>query len=127
MRFMLVAVNICHRSGDSIHPDYLSRIGVDLCFDELTRNYLNYTTNLRKLYLCQLQEPCFLKICLDIGAPLYGPLLQLTPLSLFYLVHATLISLKWTLLLYLFSLQFTWIILVAIISTSVFTQFEWAT
>jgi hypothetical protein len=31
-------------------PDYWSCLGVDLCFDEMSRTYLNLTTNLRKLY-----------------------------------------------------------------------------
>ena len=51
MRFQLWAMDLYHRAGDlMITPDYMSRVGADLCFDELTRNYLNRTVNLRKNY-----------------------------------------------------------------------------
>ena len=50
MRFMLVAMDIYHRPGVLMRPDYLSRLGANLCFDELSRTYLNYTSKLRKLY-----------------------------------------------------------------------------
>ena len=33
-----------------MRPDFLSRLGADLCFDELSRTYLNYTSNLQKFY-----------------------------------------------------------------------------
>ncbi len=50
MRLMLWAMNLYHRPGTEMVPNYWSRLGVDLCFDEMARNYLNLTTNLRKLY-----------------------------------------------------------------------------
>ncbi len=31
-------------------PDYWYSLGIDLCFDEMSCAYLNYTTNLRNLY-----------------------------------------------------------------------------
>ena len=40
-----------HRPGtEIITPDYLSRFGVSLCFDELSQNYLNRTINFCRLY-----------------------------------------------------------------------------
>ena len=51
MRFQLWAMDLYHRSGFlMVSPDYMSRVGADLCFDELSRNYLNRTVNLRKNY-----------------------------------------------------------------------------
>ena len=51
MRFQLLAMDLYHRPGDlMIVPDYFSRCGANLCFDELARNYLNRTVNFRQLY-----------------------------------------------------------------------------
>ena len=51
MRLMLWAMDLYHRNAKFlVTADYLSRLGADLCFDEMTRQYLNKTTNLRKLY-----------------------------------------------------------------------------
>ena len=50
MRFMLVSMDIYHRPGELMRPDYLSRLGANLCFDELMRTYPNFTSNLRKNY-----------------------------------------------------------------------------
>ena len=50
MRFILCAVDIYHCPGSLMRPDYLSRLGANLCVDELTCKYLNSTTNLRKLH-----------------------------------------------------------------------------
>ena len=45
------AMDLHHRNGKFLfHPDYLSRLGADLHFCELTRLYLNKTVNLRQLY-----------------------------------------------------------------------------
>ena len=51
MRFQLWAMDLYHRSGFlMVSPDYFSRTGANLCFDELTRLYLDRTINLRKNY-----------------------------------------------------------------------------
>jgi hypothetical protein len=51
MRLMLWAMDLYHRSGKYLfRPDYLSRMGADLHFCELSRLYLNKTINLRQLY-----------------------------------------------------------------------------
>ena len=48
---MLWAIDLYHRNGKFLfHPDYLSRLGADLHFCELSRLYLNKTVNLRQLY-----------------------------------------------------------------------------
>ena len=53
MRVMLWAMKFYHRNGNFLfHPDYLSRLGADLHFCELTRTYLNKTINLRQLGSC---------------------------------------------------------------------------
>ena len=50
MYFMLVAMDIYHRSGNLMRLDYLLCIGADLCFDKLTHTYPNYTSNFGKTY-----------------------------------------------------------------------------
>ena len=51
MRFMLWAMDLHHRTNEwLVDADYFSRCGADLSFDPLVTEYLNYTTNLRKLY-----------------------------------------------------------------------------
>ena len=50
MRFMLVSVDIYHRPGELMRPDYLSQIGADLYFNKLTRTHFNFTSNLRENY-----------------------------------------------------------------------------
>ena len=50
MRFMICAMDIYHCPGVVMRPDYLSRLGADLCLDKLSHKYLNYTSNLRKLH-----------------------------------------------------------------------------
>ena len=48
MTLMLWAVILYHRNGMFLfHPGYLSRLGADLHFCELTRTYLNKTIHLR--------------------------------------------------------------------------------
>ena len=51
MSFMLWSMDIVHRNAKYLgDADYLSRCGADLCYDPLVLEYLNFTTNLRKLY-----------------------------------------------------------------------------
>ena len=50
MRFMLCAMDVYHCPGSLMQPDFLSRLGTNLCFDELSRKYLNNAIHLRKLY-----------------------------------------------------------------------------
>ena len=51
MRLMIWKIDLYHRGASYlVSPDYLSRLGLDICFDEMTRLYLNKTINLRKLY-----------------------------------------------------------------------------
>ena len=51
MRFQLWAMDLYHRPGTMmVAPDYFSRCGANLCFDELARNYLNRTVNFCQLY-----------------------------------------------------------------------------
>ena len=93
---MLVAMNIYHRSGVLMKPDYLSCLGADLCFDELTCKYLNYTSNLRKLY------PPITGTKLPENMPGYrGPVVRSTVLLillfLFHLAPLIHLTLKWIL------------------------------
>ena len=51
MRFQLWAMDLYHRAGTSmITPDYWSRLEADMCFDELTRTYLNKTVGFKEHY-----------------------------------------------------------------------------
>jgi hypothetical protein len=51
MRLMLWAMDLHHRSAKFLFsPDYLSRLGADLRFDEMSRLYLAKTTDIRKMY-----------------------------------------------------------------------------
>ena len=51
MRIQLWALDLYHRPADRlITPDYLSRFGASLCYDELSRTYLNKTVNFRENY-----------------------------------------------------------------------------
>ena len=51
MRFMLWAMDLYHRVARFLAtPDYFSRLGADLYFDEMSREYLSKTIELRKLY-----------------------------------------------------------------------------
>ena len=42
MSFMLCAMDIYHPPGVLMRPDCLSRLGANLCYEKLTRKYLNY-------------------------------------------------------------------------------------
>ena len=49
MRYMLWAMDLYHRNADFlVQPDYWSRVGADLCFDELTRAYMKFAGELRR-------------------------------------------------------------------------------
>ena len=51
MRLMLWAMDLHHRSARFLFsPDYLSRLGADLCFDEMSRLYLSKTSEIRRMY-----------------------------------------------------------------------------
>ena len=51
MRSMLWAMDLHHRNCKYLlSPDYLSHLGADICFDEISRLYLSKTIDLRKLY-----------------------------------------------------------------------------
>ena len=51
MRLMLWSMDLHHRNGKFLFSaDYLSRLGADLCFDEMSRLYLSKTIDLRKLH-----------------------------------------------------------------------------
>ena len=51
MRLMLWAMDLYHRGAAYfVSPYYFSRLGVDLCFDEMMRLYLNNTIHICKLY-----------------------------------------------------------------------------
>ena len=48
---MLWAMDLYHRRNEFlISPDYFSRLGLDLCFNELTRLYFSKTEELEKRY-----------------------------------------------------------------------------
>ena len=51
MRLMLWTMDIYHQPADlMVQPDYLSRLHANLCYDELTRTYLNFKSNLRRTF-----------------------------------------------------------------------------
>ena len=51
MRFMMWSMDIQHRPDKHlVDADYFSRCGADLCYDPLVTNYLNFTTELRRLH-----------------------------------------------------------------------------
>ena len=51
MRLMLWSVDIVHRKADHlVDANFFSRLGGDLCYEPLVKEYLNFTINLRKLY-----------------------------------------------------------------------------
>ena len=51
MRLMLWAMDLHHRSARFLFsPDYLSRLGADLCFDEMSRLYLSKTSEIRRMH-----------------------------------------------------------------------------
>ena len=51
MRLMLWAMDLHHRNADwLVSPDYFSRLGVDMRFDPLTREYVEKASEFRRLY-----------------------------------------------------------------------------
>ena len=51
MGLMLWAMELYHwGAAYLVSPDYFSRLGVDICFDEMMQIYLNKKIHIRKLY-----------------------------------------------------------------------------
>ena len=114
MRFQLWAMDLYHRSGFlMVLPDYFSRTGTNLCFDELTWLYLDRTINLCKNYppVTRTMQPQNMP---GYRAPRIRSDLQLSPLLPQLLVIPPLLRLMWTHLLRPFSHLFIVTTLVAI-------------